>query len=259
VAVPTQLLNTQEPGVPASAANDTPFDSSAEADIYVHVVGGVARPGLYRLSLGSRIIDAVMAAGGLASDGSQCGVNLARVVTDGEQVVVPQAPPGTPCRPVSASSGLGSPSSGSSGFGPVSLSTATLEQLDTLAEDNTLPDPMTTAEAMACPHLDLARAETTGIQHTCIDVRKLAQATAAIKQIPGPGEAIHLIAPEEAGVTLLGDFHLAQHLTNDDLNVLVIDFHPLQTIYLLNFIHQILLNSCWSFDRKNIRRCNGAI
>ena len=132
VAVPTQLLNTQEPGVPASAANDTPFDSSAEADIYVHVVGGVARPGLYRLSLGSRIIDAVMAAGGLASDGSQCGVNLARVVTDGEQVVVPEAPPGTPCRPVSASSGLGSPSSGSSGFGPVSLSTATLEQLDTL-------------------------------------------------------------------------------------------------------------------------------
>ena len=132
VAVPTQLLNTQEPGVPASAANDTPFASAAEADIYVHVVGGVARPGLYRLSLGSRIIDAVMAAGGLASDGSQCGVNLARVVTDGEQVVVPQAPPGTPCRPVSASSGLGSPSSGSSGFGPVSLSTATLEQLDTL-------------------------------------------------------------------------------------------------------------------------------
>ena len=50
------------------------------------------RPGLYRLAPGSRIIDAVMAAGGLAPDGSQCQVNLARMVTDGEQVVVPQAP-----------------------------------------------------------------------------------------------------------------------------------------------------------------------
>jgi len=132
VVLPTELLNTQEPGVPASESSDSPFASSAEADIYVHVVGGVARPGLYRLSLGSRIIDVVMAAGGLAPDGSQCGVNLARVVADGEQVVVPQAPPGTPCRPMSASSGLGGSSSGSSGFGPVSLSSATLEQLDTL-------------------------------------------------------------------------------------------------------------------------------
>lgn len=132
VVVPTKLVNTQEPGVPASATSDAPFSSSAESEIYVHVVGGVVRPGLYRLTLGSRIIDVVMAAGGLAPDGSQCGVNLARVVTDGEQVVVPQAPPGTPCRPVGAASGSGGSSPGSSGVGTVSLSTATLEQLDTL-------------------------------------------------------------------------------------------------------------------------------
>jgi competence protein ComEA len=109
VVVPTELVNTQEPGESATATSDTPFAPSVESQIYVHVVGGVARPGLYRLSLGSRIIDAVMAAGGLAPDGSQCGVNLARVVSDGEQVVVPQAPPGTPCRSVSASSGSGGP------------------------------------------------------------------------------------------------------------------------------------------------------
>lgn len=132
VVVPTELLKTQGPGVLASVSSDTPFASSAEADIYVHVVGGVTRPGLYRLSLGSRIIDAVMAAGGLAPDGSQCGVNLARVVSDGEQVVVPQAPPGTPCRAVGASSGTAGSPPGSSGFGPLSLSSATLEQLDTL-------------------------------------------------------------------------------------------------------------------------------
>jgi competence protein ComEA len=130
--VPTGLLGTEEPGPAATGLSDRPFATSNEAEIYVHVVGGVARPGLYRLTPGSRIVDAVMAAGGLAPDGSQCGVNLARVVSDGEQVVVPQAPPGTPCRAVSGATGIGGSSSGDSGVGVMSLSTATVEQLDTL-------------------------------------------------------------------------------------------------------------------------------
>ncbi len=132
VVVPTQLLSTAEPGVAGSATNETPFASSGETEFYVHVVGGVVRPGLYRLAPGSRIIDAVMAAGGLAPDGSQCQVNLARAVTDGEQVVVPQAPPGTPCRAVSAGAGSVGSTLGSSGIGVVSLSTATRDELDTL-------------------------------------------------------------------------------------------------------------------------------
>jgi competence protein ComEA len=132
VTVPTGLLATDEPGPRATGSNDSPFATSGEPEIYVHVVGGVTRPGLYRLSPGSRVIDAVMAAGGLAGDGSQCGVNLARVVSDGEQVVVPQAPPGTPCRAVSMSGGAGGVLGGSAAGGPVSLSTATLEQLDAL-------------------------------------------------------------------------------------------------------------------------------
>lgn len=101
VSVPTGLLSTAEPEPLSSGASDRPFTTSDQPEIYVHVVGGVIRPGLYRVPPGSRIIDAVMAAGGLAPDGSQCGVNLARTVSDGEQVVVPQAPPGTPCRAVS--------------------------------------------------------------------------------------------------------------------------------------------------------------
>ena len=132
VVVPTGLHSTEEPGPAAPGLSDRPFATSGEPEIYVHVVGGVARPGLYRLTSGSRIVDVVMAAGGLAPDGSQCGVNLARVVSDGEQVVVPQAPPGTPCRAVSVSAGSAGSGSGSSGVGVVSLSTATLEQLDTL-------------------------------------------------------------------------------------------------------------------------------
>jgi competence protein ComEA len=121
--VPTELLSTAEPGVLDKATSETPFASSGENEFYVHVVGGVVRPGLYRLAPGSRIIDAVMAAGGLAPDGSQCQVNLARAVTDGEQVVVPQAPPGA--------GSVGS-SPGSSAVGVVSLSTATRDELDTL-------------------------------------------------------------------------------------------------------------------------------
>ena len=129
VVVPTALLNTGEPGFSNEPSDEGAFASSASPEIYVHVVGGVVRPGLYRLEPGSRIIDAVMAAGGLAPDGSQCQVNLARVVTDGEQVVVPQAAPGTPCRSVQAGGGS---SGGAEGSGPVSLSAATLEQLDAL-------------------------------------------------------------------------------------------------------------------------------
>jgi competence protein ComEA len=128
VVVPTALLNTGEPDF-STAEGEGAFASSSSPDIYVHVVGGVMRPGLYRLAPGSRIIDAVMAAGGLAPDGSQCQVNLARVVTDGEQVVVPQAAPGTPCRSVQAGGGS---AGGAADRGPVSLSTATLEQLDAL-------------------------------------------------------------------------------------------------------------------------------
>ena len=129
VVIPTALLTTGEPDLSTGSAGERSFTSSPSPEIYVHVVGGVVRPGLYRLAPGSRIIDAVMAAGGLAPDGSQCQVNLARVVTDGEQVVVPQAPPGTPCRSVQAGGGS---SGGAAGSGPVSLSTATLEQLDAL-------------------------------------------------------------------------------------------------------------------------------
>ena len=130
VAVPTALLDTGEPDFVAPAAGEGTFASSTSPDIYVHIVGGVVRPGLYRLAPGSRIIDAVMAAGGLAPDGSQCQVNLARLVTDGEQVVVPQAAPGTPCR--SVLSGGGVTGGASAERGPVSLSAATVEQLDAL-------------------------------------------------------------------------------------------------------------------------------
>ncbi len=57
--------------------------------IFVHILGAVERPGLYSLSEGDRAIDAVAAAGGFLDTADQRQLNLARFVTDGEQIVVP--------------------------------------------------------------------------------------------------------------------------------------------------------------------------
>lgn len=60
------------------------------ASVYVHVLGSVARPGLYRLSGQARAVDAIAAAGGFTSGADRAAVNLARFVTDGEQLFVPE-------------------------------------------------------------------------------------------------------------------------------------------------------------------------
>jgi len=98
------------------------------ARVVVDVVGAVRRPGLYRLEQGSRIADAVSRAGGATPKAELAQVNLAAPLADGEQVIVPRrgasgtAVPGT----------TGSPSSAGTPTAPVQLSTATLEQLDSL-------------------------------------------------------------------------------------------------------------------------------
>jgi competence protein ComEA len=56
--------------------------------LYVHVVGEVASPGMYQLPIGARLVDAVFAAGGLTEDADNASVNLARELTDGEQIIV---------------------------------------------------------------------------------------------------------------------------------------------------------------------------
>jgi competence protein ComEA len=96
--------------------------AAAAPRVVVDVVGAVRRPGLYRLAPGTRVADAVAAAGGLAPRAERVGVNLAAPVSDGQQVVVP-------ARGAAAAAGAagGAPSSG-----PVSLSAATPEQLDAL-------------------------------------------------------------------------------------------------------------------------------
>jgi len=58
------------------------------ATIFVHVVGEVLEPGIYQLESGSRVVDAVFAAGGITESADQSSVNLAREISDGEQVII---------------------------------------------------------------------------------------------------------------------------------------------------------------------------
>src|SRR6266545_1356433 len=80
--------------------------------LLVHVVGAVRTPGLYRLDDGSRVDDAIRAAGGPKPKADLDAINLAAPVADGQQVIVPVR--------------------GGGAAGPVHLNTATLEELDTL-------------------------------------------------------------------------------------------------------------------------------
>ena len=62
---------------------------ASKAVVFVHVCGEVKEPGVYELSEGSRVVDAVEAAGGLLEDAAEEAVNLAETVSDGVQVVIP--------------------------------------------------------------------------------------------------------------------------------------------------------------------------
>ncbi len=97
----------------------------------MHVVGAVGAPGVVRLAPGSRVQDALAAAGGATGQADLAQVNLARPVADGEQIVVP-----TPGQQVAAGAGAAAVAPATGGAkarsGPVNLNSATAEQLDAL-------------------------------------------------------------------------------------------------------------------------------
>jgi competence protein ComEA len=110
---------SQSGGAALSFAADSPRTTQDNEDVVVHVAGAVSRPGVYRLPAGSRVTDAVRRAGGFARGANQDAINLAARLSDGQQVVVPG--PGT----VAAGAG-----GGAAQTGPISLGSATPEQLD---------------------------------------------------------------------------------------------------------------------------------
>jgi competence protein ComEA len=113
---------TAAPPVTTSAQVAAP--SSAPAVLIVSVTGKVARPGLVRLPAGSRVADALDAAGGPLPGTDLTGVNLARKIVDGEMIAIGVTPP-----PGAAPAG-GGPVPGTGGT--VNLNTATAAELQTL-------------------------------------------------------------------------------------------------------------------------------
>ncbi|MFE2579399.1 helix-hairpin-helix domain-containing protein [Streptomyces sp. NPDC059378] len=114
---------------PSAGAGGT---GAAGTEIVVDVSGKVRDPGIHRLPAGSRVVDALRAAGGVRPGTSTDSLNRARFLVDGEQVIVGGPAPAAAAGPGTGGTPGGGPAGGALPAAPFSLNTATVEQLDTL-------------------------------------------------------------------------------------------------------------------------------
>ena len=113
-------VRVEEPGRATSTERE-------RGGLYVHVAGAVRRPGLYRVSEGSRVAVALDRAGGPTRRAEVAAVNLAAPVEDGQQVVVPARGAAAPAGAAAGGAGVAAVPGAQ-----LSLATATVDQLDTL-------------------------------------------------------------------------------------------------------------------------------
>ena len=103
-------------------------NGALEAPLVIDVDGAVVAPGVVEVPAGSRVADAIEAAGGLAEDADVSGINRAAPLVDGEKVYVPRVGEAAP-----ASAGASSSSDGDEeSISPVNINTASLSELDEL-------------------------------------------------------------------------------------------------------------------------------
>ncbi|MCI8468922.1 MAG: ComEA family DNA-binding protein [Eggerthellaceae bacterium] len=135
-----EVVRQADPPAEAGAPSPDPEGPDAPAPpdptlILVHVGGAVAAPGVYAVPEGARVEDALAAAGGLGPDAAPDAVNRARVLADGEQVVIPTAEEAAAPAPapVGNDARSGAPSTPApSGGGKVNLNTASAAELTAL-------------------------------------------------------------------------------------------------------------------------------
>jgi competence protein ComEA len=117
------LLNSKPTAAPEIVQDLViPIQETATSEVIVNVAGKVAKPGVYKLPMGSRVVDAINLAGNQLKGVDISDINLARVLVDGEQILV-----GTP--PAAAAKKAAAKISTSN---PLDLNRATAAQLDTL-------------------------------------------------------------------------------------------------------------------------------
>lgn len=123
----------QAPGVEESGAEELQIEQAEEqaeepTTVFVHVTGCVKNPGLYELAEGARVKEAIDAAGGFGDTAATDSINLARVLTDGEQIVVADKAVQTNAQP-SGDAATSASSTSSAAPGKISINTATKEEL----------------------------------------------------------------------------------------------------------------------------------
>ncbi len=128
--VVTGQTGSASPAATAGATGSirTTTSPSPTVRVVVDVAGKVRRPGLVRLPAGSRVDDAIRAAGGALPGTDLTAVNLARVVVDGEQIMVGPGPPAAAGSAPTTATGSGTTLSAA----PINLNTATETQFETL-------------------------------------------------------------------------------------------------------------------------------
>ena len=124
------------PARPLAIATPTEQASERQRWITVDVGGAVAHPGIYTLSEGSRVADAIAAAGGETPDADLTRVNRALKLRDEQQLRVPRLPPGTPLAAQPTASGTSPAPAGPEREQPpgepLDINAASLDQLDKL-------------------------------------------------------------------------------------------------------------------------------
>jgi len=129
-AVPLLALSQPTVGPPAATAEPSPAATPTPTMLAVYVSGAVRKAGVYRLAEGSRVDDALRAAGGPAADADIVRVNLAARLADEQQIYVPAQ--GEAAAPVPLVSGGGSEPAAAAGDGTININTAGVAELDTL-------------------------------------------------------------------------------------------------------------------------------
>jgi competence protein ComEA len=122
VAVAVSAFGSHGTSAPVGTVRSPTAAPSLQPTIYVHLLGAVAAPGLYELPADARAVDAVAAAGGFAEGADRASINLARFLSDGEQVYVPLEGE-QPLSPAGPAGTIG---------GKVNLNTADTATLETL-------------------------------------------------------------------------------------------------------------------------------
>lgn len=119
---------------PVEIVTPTPTLTPTPEPLGIYILGAVNSPGVYFLPLGSRVFDALYAAGGATSEADLTQVNLAARLHDEEQIYIPKEGEGTPVPILSTPTVTASISPSSSGetTGPININTASAAELETL-------------------------------------------------------------------------------------------------------------------------------